>query len=211
VNQVESRFRYLGQQQIDGHSTFAIGFAQLPGSIASLARPVLLQGVAWVDQSDFRIVRLRTDLLAPLPDRQFLKQTAKIVFGPVDLTEPSLQLWLPRRVDFEMEAHGQFFHEDYKYFDYRLYKAPMERDAERTAPSPMRPLSSSPSEPKDETKTAAKLYAGAHPYMDEPPSELRKTMHELAGLTPLPAKTSCPIFSPGPAPRLMNCSASCPI
>jgi hypothetical protein len=188
VNQVESRFRYLGQQQIDGHSTFVIGFAQLPGSIASLARPVLLQGVAWVDQSDFRIVRLRTDLLAPLPDRQFLKQTAKIVFGPVDITEPSLQLWLPSRVDFEMEANGQFFHEDYRYFGYRLYKTTIESDAERTGPSPMRPLSSSPSEPKDETKTAVKLYAGAHPYMDEPPSELRKTMHELAGLTPAPSQ-----------------------
>jgi hypothetical protein len=43
ANQVESRFRYLGKQQFDGHSTFVIGFAQLPGSMASLARPILPQ------------------------------------------------------------------------------------------------------------------------------------------------------------------------
>jgi hypothetical protein len=195
VNQVESRFRYLGQQQIDGHSTFVIGFAQLPGSIASLDRPILLQGIAWVDQSDFRIVRLRTDLLAPLPEKKLLKQTANIVFGPVDITQPNLQLWLPRRVDFEMQANGQFFHEDHKYFDYRLYKAPMDkattdRDAERTASSPSRSLSSS--EPKDEARAEAKLYAGAHPYMDEPLSELSKTVHELAGLTPVPSQDPLP-------------------
>ena len=192
VNQVESRFRYLGQQQIDGHSTFVIGFAQLPGSMASLARPILLQGIAWVDQSDFRIVRLHTDLLAPLPEKKLLKQTANIVFGPVDITQPNLQLWLPRRVDFEMEANGQFFHEDHKYFDYRLYKATMDRDAERTGSSPRQPLSSASSKPKDEAKTEAKLYAGAHPYMDEPLSELRKTVHELAGLTPAPSQDQLP-------------------
>jgi hypothetical protein len=188
VNQVESRFRYLGQQQIDGHNTFVIGFAQLPGSMASLERPILLQGIAWVDQSDFRIVRLHTDLLAPLPEKQLLKQTANIVFGSVDVTRPSLQLWLPRRVDFEMEANGQFFHEDHKYLDYRLYKAPMDKGAERTASSPIGHSASASPEPKDEARTEAKLYADARPYMDEPLSELRKTVHELAGLTPAPSQ-----------------------
>jgi len=197
VNQVESRFRYLGQQQIDGHNTFVIGFAQLPGSIASLDRPILLQGIAWVDQSDFRIVRLHTDLLAPLPERQLLKQTANMVFGPVDMTQRNLQLWLPRRVDFEMEANGQFFHEEHKYFDYRLHKATMggatmDRDAERTGSPPSRPLSSASSEPKDEAKTEVKLYSSVHPYMDDPLSELRKTVHELAGLTPASSQDPLP-------------------
>ena len=191
VNQVESRFRYLGQQQIDGHSTFVIGFAQLPGSMASLARPILLQGIAWVDQSDFRIVRLHTDLLAPLPERQLLKQTSNIVFGRVDVTQPSLQLWLPRRVDFEMEANGQYLHEEHKYFDYQLYKATVDKDAERTASPPSGHLAASP-EPKDEARTETELYAGAQPYMDEPPSELRKTVRELAGLTSAPRQDELP-------------------
>lgn len=33
LNQVESRFRYLGEQKTDGHNTSVIGFAQIPGSI----------------------------------------------------------------------------------------------------------------------------------------------------------------------------------
>jgi len=56
---------------MDGHATVVLGFAQIPDKVkfpgevtfldASL--PVLFQGIAWIDESDFRIVRLRTDLL----------------------------------------------------------------------------------------------------------------------------------------------------
>jgi hypothetical protein len=56
-NQLESRFRYLGQQQTDGHNTFVVGFAQIPGSVASPgiilgdreSVPMLFQGIAWID------------------------------------------------------------------------------------------------------------------------------------------------------------------
>jgi hypothetical protein len=130
-NLVESRFRYLGQQQMGAHSTCVIGFAQIPGSTESPSRiqagsdsiPMLLQGIAWVDQSDFRIVRLRTDLLAPQPEIQVRKQTANILFGPVHIAQFDSELWLPQAVNLEMEARGQFFQEQHKYSKYRLYRA----------------------------------------------------------------------------------------
>jgi hypothetical protein len=128
-NQAESRFRYLGQQNTDGHNTFVIGFAQIPGTIeypgqfltANGSIPMLLQGIAWIDQSDFRIVRLRTDLLAPQPQVQFQEQTSNIVFGPVKLADS--ELWLPEAVDVEMEADGQYLQEQHQYSKYRLYAA----------------------------------------------------------------------------------------
>jgi hypothetical protein len=128
---VESRFRYLGQQQTDGHSTFVIGFAQVPGSVEAPGLfvadresiPMLLQGVAWIDQADFRIVRLRTDLLAPQPEISVQKQTANIVFGAVRIAEIDSELWLPRVVHVEMQSRGQVFEEQHEYSKYRLYKA----------------------------------------------------------------------------------------
>jgi hypothetical protein len=130
VNQVESRFRYLGEQQTDGHSTFVIGFAQVPGLVESPgvilsegeSVPMLLQGIAWVDQSDFRIVRLRTDLLAPRPEILFQRQTVNILFGPVQVPKLGLTLWLPQAVHAEMEARGQIVQEEHKYSKYRLYQ-----------------------------------------------------------------------------------------
>jgi hypothetical protein len=131
LNQVESHFRYLGQQQTDGRSTYVIGFAQIPGSTESPARiqadresvPMLLQGIAWIDQSNFRIVRLRTDLLAPQPEIQVQKQTANILFGTVNIAQLDTALWLPLAVNLEMEAKGHVFHEEHKYSKYRLYHA----------------------------------------------------------------------------------------
>jgi VWFA-related protein len=131
LNQVESHFRYLGRQKINGHDTFAIGFAQIPGSVESPGQymtekesiPMLLQGVAWVDQSDFRIVRLRTDLLAPQPGSQFQQQTSNILFGPVSVASHDQELWLPQSVEVKMEANGQFVREEHEYSKYRLYQA----------------------------------------------------------------------------------------
>lgn len=131
ANQVESRFRYLGQQQTDGHSTYVIGFAQIPGAVASpgiflgdgVSAPMLLQGIAWIDQSDFRIVRLRTDLLAPQPEILVQRETANILFGAVKIPTLDLMLWLPQAVHVEMEARGQIVQEQHKYSKYRLYKA----------------------------------------------------------------------------------------
>ena len=131
LNQVESRFRYLGQQQTDGRNTYVIGFAQILGSTESPARiqadrgsiPMLLQGIAWIDQSDFRIVGLRTDLLAPQPEIQVQKQTANILFGPVNIARLDSVLWLPLAVNLEMESRGQVFHEEHRYSKYRLYQA----------------------------------------------------------------------------------------
>jgi hypothetical protein len=131
ADQVESRFRYLGEQRTDGRSTFVIGFAQVPGAVESPGQivangasvPMLLQGIVWVDQSDFRIVRLRTDLLAPQPDLLIQRQTANILFGKVHIAGLEQELWLPQTVHVEMEARGQIFQEQHKYSKYRLYKA----------------------------------------------------------------------------------------
>ncbi|MFZ0815067.1 MAG: hypothetical protein WAM78_06085 [Candidatus Sulfotelmatobacter sp.] len=131
ANQVESHFRYLGEQKTDGHNTFVIGFAQVPGSVESPGQimtdsrsvPMFLQGVAWIDQSDFRIVRLRTDLLAPQPEVLIQRQTASILFGPVHIPTVDLTLWLPQVVHVEMESRGQLFQEQHKYSKYRLYQA----------------------------------------------------------------------------------------
>lgn len=187
-NQAESRFRYLGQQPMDGHTTLVVGFAQIPGSTASPARsasiPMLLQGVAWIDQSDFRIVRLRTDLLAPQPEIQLQQQTANIRFGSVHIARPDSELWLPERADFEMESKGQFFHEEHRYSKYRLYEPTVTPKLTASAESPQ-----SPTGPQNDIKAeAAKLYAGARPYMDDPLPELKKTVHELAGLKPAPSQ-----------------------
>jgi hypothetical protein len=128
-NRSESTFRYLGRQKIDGHKTVVIAFAQKPGSVRSPGElqfqgqriPILYQGIAWVDESDWRIVRLRTDLLAPLEQVHLRRLTAEIHFGEARIAESPFPLWLPREVVIISDVGGQTFGERHTYSGYRAY------------------------------------------------------------------------------------------
>jgi hypothetical protein len=142
----ESQFRYLGEQKVDGHKTFAVAFAQTPGLVQFPAQvywrakefPLLYQGVAWIDDSDFRIVRLRTDLLAPQPDAHVLELTTEVEFADVRISHRASSLWLPRKALVEWQSTdstpGGLFElersshvvtharEQHSYSDYQLYE-----------------------------------------------------------------------------------------
>jgi hypothetical protein len=130
-NRSESRFHYLGEQKIGKREAFVVAFAQIPGSVSVPVMmvngggfvPILFQGVAWVDQEDFRIIQLRTDVLAPRQEAGLQKETAKILFGPVDISRLNLELWLPMGVDVRVEANGLAVQEQHAYSNYRLYHA----------------------------------------------------------------------------------------
>jgi hypothetical protein len=127
----ESQFRYLGQQDIDNHHTFVIAFAEMPEAMKFPAQfrlggsliSILLQGVAWIDSSDFRIVRMREDLLAPRPDIYLNQFTAEIHFGEVNISKATSSLWLPQQVEIEWEFRGILFQRLHSYSDYRLFAA----------------------------------------------------------------------------------------
>jgi len=109
--QWDSRFLYLGDQKIDGHETYVVAFAQLPsearvavtmrGRDGSSLR-LLSQGIAWVDKASFHIRRLRTDLLAPLPELGLAEQTTTIGYSEVRFVDAA-PLWLPRDVDVNIQ------------------------------------------------------------------------------------------------------------
>ncbi len=125
----ESQFRYLGEQDIDKHHTFVIAFAEMPEAmkfptqfrLGETLISILLQGVAWIDSSNFRIVRMREDILTPRPDVYLNRFTTKIQFGEVNISKAASSLWLPRQVDIEWEFKGILFQRRHSYSDYRLF------------------------------------------------------------------------------------------
>lgn len=131
LNQQESSFRYLGQQKMSGHDTLVLAFSQKPESVRAPAifhfedktLPIFMQGVAWVDASDFKIIRLRTDLLFPVEALDVRQLTANIEFAQTVIPELKLPLWLPRQVSVTWNLSGQIIREKHHYSDYRLFRA----------------------------------------------------------------------------------------
>ena len=139
--QPESRFRYLGDQQTGGRNTYVVSFVQLPRnatlSIQATSRdgsPVhlLVQGVAWIDKTNFQIVRMRTDLLAPRSDIGLNQEITEVTLGKVQLVDVATPLWLPSSVkvyveftthngDFD-EFFAQSYRNEHRYSDYQRYR-----------------------------------------------------------------------------------------
>jgi hypothetical protein len=130
-NSAESDFRLLGQQKMYGRETYVVGFAQsparvkLPGQItlSEQTYPLLYQGVAWIDESTFKIVRLRTDLLAPLPAIKLERFSADLRFEQVDISGLNLVLWLPWQVELIWTQAGQMSGELHLYSKYSMSHA----------------------------------------------------------------------------------------
>jgi hypothetical protein len=128
--QLAERQRYLGQQTNGGLRCYVVAFAQKPGlatitgtvTYEGRAVCILYQGIAWIDEASFRIVRLRTDMLAPHPDIGLERQTTELRLGETRLPQTVSPLWLPQEVVVTTEMRNQFFRNLHRYSGYRLFK-----------------------------------------------------------------------------------------
>ncbi|MGH9342373.1 MAG: hypothetical protein ACRD19_01205 [Terriglobia bacterium] len=130
IVQQESTFRYLGTQTVNKRTVYVVGFAQRPGWVEypmyfvqnQRSTTCLFQGAAWIDKASFRIVRLRTDLLAPRPDVDLEKMTTVVTFGPARIAQVSEPLWLPVKAEVTANIGGYFYKNVHRYSDYKLFR-----------------------------------------------------------------------------------------
>jgi hypothetical protein len=122
-------FKYLGSQVIDGRKTEVIGFAGHPAPEAVSGRyllfgkpiPLIVQGVAWVDADCFEVLRMHTDLLAPLTFAGLPRLTTEAVFRQTSFRKSSSPIWLPQVVDVTAEFYGRTYRNRHMYSDYQLF------------------------------------------------------------------------------------------
>jgi tetratricopeptide (TPR) repeat protein len=138
--QSEMNFRYLGHQQIEGREAFIIAFAQQPERAKMVGRmivngvsePALIQGIAWVDAGDYQIIRLRTDLLKPLPKVRLARQTTEIQYGQVHFKDTPAGLWLPQEVVVTVQWKGRTFRNSHSYSNFKHFNVATEEKRKQT-------------------------------------------------------------------------------
>ena len=126
----ESTFRYVGREMIGWRNTYVLAFAQRPDQARAVnivsgtwgSVGVLVQGIAWVDEQSFQIIRMRTDLLAPLPQIGLQAQTTEVSFDEVRLQDVPNPLWLPSDVTVDAKFEGTDFRNEHRYTNYRRYR-----------------------------------------------------------------------------------------
>lgn len=127
--QLESTFRYLGEQRVGRQNTYVVAFAQRPNATTTVTMrgsggteaQMLVQGVAWVDKNTFQIIKVRTDLLAPRPEIGLDRQTTDVTMSEVRLRDITPPLWLPKVVNVYVRFYAQNFKNEHHYANYRRY------------------------------------------------------------------------------------------
>jgi len=128
-NRFGSNFRYLGQEVSEGRNLYVVAFAERPGKAATEGRVIaqgrsavlLYQGLAWIDASSFRIVRMRLDLLEPRLDVGLERTTTELRFGEVRVPQATAVLWLPEEVTVTTIYYGQLYRNRHIYSNFRLF------------------------------------------------------------------------------------------
>jgi hypothetical protein len=130
-NLPDARFRYVGRQKIGKRETYVIAFAQKPDlkhfqTVVDTGNgrcSTVLQGVAWIDEATYRIVRMQTDLLHPLPNVHVDQLRSTLNYGEVKIPQNGLLLWLPSDVEIAWRGENQGASERHQYSNYRLFGA----------------------------------------------------------------------------------------
>jgi hypothetical protein len=145
-----SIFRLLGQQKVKDRNTYVIVYAQDPaksrlaGSFqqGNITKMTYTQGIAWVDAENYQIIRLTTDLLAPLPMVKLDKETTDINFSQVQFNHPAQKFWLPEAVTVTLDWNGKLLRNQHAYSDFMVFnvdssqKIGKPKNAENTTEEP---------------------------------------------------------------------------
>jgi len=82
---------------------------------------IALKGRAWIEEDNLQIVRIETDLQAPLPEIKLLAEHVDIEFGPVTFRNKKESMWLPMTADIYMDLKGRRIRRMNAFNNYLLF------------------------------------------------------------------------------------------
>jgi tetratricopeptide (TPR) repeat protein len=83
--------------------------------------PVALKGRAWISADTYQIVRLETDLVAPIAQIRLAADRADIEYGPVKFAKGNISMWLPKSADVYYDWMGRRIHRRHSFSNYMLF------------------------------------------------------------------------------------------
>ncbi len=82
---------------------------------------VALRGRAWIAADSYQILRLETDLIAPLPEIRLATDRSIIEYGPVHFREGNVDMWLPQSAELYYDWRGRRSHRRHSFSNYLLF------------------------------------------------------------------------------------------
>lgn len=82
---------------------------------------IALKGRAWIAADSFRITRLETDLIAPMPAIRLVADHTAIEYGPVYFKSVKVDMWLPQTAEVYYDWRGRRAYRRHSFSNYMLF------------------------------------------------------------------------------------------
>jgi tetratricopeptide (TPR) repeat protein len=82
---------------------------------------VKLKGRAWISAENYDILRLESDIVAPIPQIRLMADHTNIEYGPVTFREANTTLWLPQSAEVYFAWLGRRIHRRHEFSNYLLF------------------------------------------------------------------------------------------
>lgn len=83
--------------------------------------PVAVKGRAWIAADSYQILRLETNLIAPVPQIRLREDRTVIEYGLVHFLEGNVDMWLPQTADVYYDWSGRRSHRRHSFSNYLLF------------------------------------------------------------------------------------------
>ena len=83
--------------------------------------PVALKGRAWIAADSYQIVRLETNMVAPMPQIRLAAEHVSIEYAPVNFRQGAMQMWLPASAEIYYDWKGHRVHRQHQFSNYLLF------------------------------------------------------------------------------------------
>jgi tetratricopeptide (TPR) repeat protein len=83
--------------------------------------PVALKGRAWISIDNDQIMRMETDIVAPIPEIRLIAEHTAIEYGPVKFQQGNVTLWLPQSAEVYFAWGRRQIHRRHSFSNYLLF------------------------------------------------------------------------------------------
>jgi TolA-binding protein len=79
------------------------------------------KGQAWIGVENYNILRLETDLVAPLPEIHLQVEHFDVAYAPVSFAGQNLRLWLPENASMHISYRGHHYQRVHRFSHFQLF------------------------------------------------------------------------------------------
>ena len=138
------QFRCEGLTELHGVPAWQMHFQETPDPmksfhairIAGSVYQLRFKGRAWIAQDSQEVLRLETDLVAPIPEIELQLEHLEIAYAPVDFKHRNLQLWLPESATLYIGYHGRRYERVHSFSRFQLFWVDSGQTVKDPTPSP---------------------------------------------------------------------------